>query len=85
MTPCRIPHPDMDRDTLVGILRAYDASVDAAAVRAALSGPDSVTLQRWAHLHLAPDTLLTADELTQSVLPFLPLALSRAAPDTHTN
>ncbi len=62
----------MDGDTLVGILRAYDASVDAAAVRAALSGPDSGDLVRWAQLHLAPDTLLTTDELTQSVLP-LPL------------
>ncbi|KAK3902907.1 hypothetical protein C8A05DRAFT_15101 [Staphylotrichum tortipilum] len=55
----------MDGDTLVGILRAYDASVDAAAVRAALSGPDSAALARWAELHLTPDTLLTTHELSQ--------------------
>ncbi|KAK4155765.1 hypothetical protein C8A00DRAFT_41688 [Chaetomidium leptoderma] len=55
----------MDAESLVGILRAYDASFDAAAVRAALSDPKSTDLVRWATVHLAPDTLLTVDELNQ--------------------
>jgi hypothetical protein len=57
----------MDSEALVKILRVYDTSFDAAAVRAALAGPHSGDLVRWATLHLAPDTLLTPDELAQSV------------------
>ncbi len=57
----------MDSDALVRILRVYDTSFDAAAVRASLSGPKSSDLVRWATQHLTPDTLLTPDELSQSV------------------
>jgi hypothetical protein len=55
----------MDAESLVRILRTYDASVDAAAVRAALLGSNSADLVRWAAAHLTPDTLLTVDELNQ--------------------
>jgi hypothetical protein len=55
----------MDADLLVRILRAYDPSADAAAVRAAVSGSDSADIVHWATAHLTPDTLLTADELNQ--------------------
>ncbi len=57
----------MDGEALVRLLRVYDASFDAAAVRASLSGPNSSDLVRWAAQHLTPDTLLTPDELNQSV------------------
>jgi len=57
----------MNVESLISILRTYDASLDAAAVRTALSGPDSAHLLRWATLHLTPDTLLTTNELNQSV------------------
>jgi hypothetical protein len=59
--------PKMNAELLVRVLRAYDASLDAAAVRAALAGPDSADLVRWAAVHLTPDTLLSVDELNQSV------------------
>ncbi len=59
--------PKMDSEALVKILRVYDPSFDAAAVRASLAGPNSADLVRWATLHLTPDTLLTPDELSQSV------------------
>jgi hypothetical protein len=55
----------MDAESLVRTLRAYDASFDASAVRAALSGPEGAELLRWATVHLTPDTLLTVDEITQ--------------------
>ncbi|KAK4244785.1 hypothetical protein C7999DRAFT_43609 [Corynascus novoguineensis] len=55
----------MNVESLISILRTYDASLDAAAVRTALSGPDSAHLLRWATLHLTPDTLLTTNELNQ--------------------
>ncbi|KAK4123022.1 hypothetical protein N657DRAFT_672083 [Parathielavia appendiculata] len=55
----------MDAESLLRILRAYDASVDASAVRAAVSGPNSTDIERWAAAHLCPDTLLTVDELNQ--------------------
>ncbi|KAK0711931.1 hypothetical protein B0H67DRAFT_602550 [Lasiosphaeris hirsuta] len=54
----------MDSDALVRTLRAYDASVDATAVKAALDdGPDA--FRDWVALHVAPDTLLSPDELNQ--------------------
>lgn len=55
----------MNAESLIRTLRAYDASVDAAAVRAALSEPKSADFVRWATVHLTPDTLLTVDELNQ--------------------
>ncbi|KAL2158866.1 hypothetical protein VTH06DRAFT_4058 [Thermothelomyces fergusii] len=55
----------MDADSLITILRAYDPSFDASAVRRALSDPAAVHLLRWAKLHITPDTLLTANELSQ--------------------
>jgi hypothetical protein len=58
----------MNAESLIRTLRAYDASIDAAAVRTALSEPKSADLVRWAAVHLTPDTLLTVDELNQSVL-----------------
>jgi hypothetical protein len=57
----------MNAETLIRTFRAYDASIDAAAVRTALSDPKSADLVRWAAVHLTPDTLLTVDELNQSV------------------
>ncbi|KAK3357981.1 hypothetical protein B0T25DRAFT_175145 [Lasiosphaeria hispida] len=54
----------MDSDALVRTLRAYDASVDATAVKAALDdGPSA--LRDWVALHVTPDTLLSPDELNQ--------------------
>ncbi|AEO55642.1 hypothetical protein MYCTH_2087011 [Thermothelomyces thermophilus ATCC 42464] len=55
----------MDAESLITVLRAYDPSFDASAVRRALSDPASIDLFRWATLHLTPDTLLTANELSQ--------------------
>ncbi|KAH6635925.1 hypothetical protein F5144DRAFT_160823 [Chaetomium tenue] len=55
----------MNAESLIRILRAYDVSLDAAAVRAAVSASDSAHLVQWATLHLTPDTLLTVDELNQ--------------------
>jgi prefoldin subunit 5 len=55
----------MNAESLVRILRAYDVSLDAAAVRAAVSASDSTQLVNWATVHLTPDTLLTVDELNQ--------------------
>ncbi|KAK3295335.1 uncharacterized protein B0H64DRAFT_441756 [Chaetomium fimeti] len=55
----------MNADSLVRILRAYDVSLDAAAVKAAVSASDSTHLVHWATVHLTPDTLLTVDELNQ--------------------
>lgn len=57
----------MDAESLLRILRTYDASCDAAAVRAAFSGPESAEFVRWAAVHLTPDTLLSPDELNQCV------------------
>ncbi|KXX76079.1 hypothetical protein MMYC01_204165 [Madurella mycetomatis] len=55
----------MDSESLVRILRTYDASVDAAAVKAAIRDAPSAELLRWATVHLTPDTLLSPDELEQ--------------------
>ncbi|KAK4098969.1 hypothetical protein N658DRAFT_202422 [Parathielavia hyrcaniae] len=56
----------MDAESLVRILRAYDASVDVSAVKAAVAGSTkSADLKRWAAAHLTPDTLLTVDEANQ--------------------
>ncbi|KAL2173958.1 uncharacterized protein P884DRAFT_250666 [Thermothelomyces heterothallicus CBS 202.75] len=55
----------MDAESLITLLRAYDPSFDASAVRRALSDPASIDFLRWATLHLTPDTLLTANELSQ--------------------
>ncbi|KAK4178149.1 hypothetical protein QBC36DRAFT_111319 [Triangularia setosa] len=56
----------MDPDFLVKLLRAYDASFDAAAVKAAFNGsPTGNQFVQWATSHLTPDTLLTPDEFTQ--------------------
>ncbi|KAL2134661.1 hypothetical protein VTI74DRAFT_11239 [Chaetomium olivicolor] len=57
----------MDAESLIRILRAYDTSFNASAVRAALSDSTATDLVRWATVHLAPDTLLTVDELNQYV------------------
>jgi len=58
----------MDADTLVKVLRTYNVSFDAGAVKTALSDPNSPEaseLAHWAAVHLSPDTLLTPDELNQ--------------------
>lgn len=55
----------MDAESLLRILRTYDPSVDAAAVKAVFSDPQSTDLCRWAALHLNPDTLLSPEELSQ--------------------
>ena len=54
----------MDAESLIRILRAYDASIDATAVKAAFDGDDSA-LREWAALHVTSDTLLSVDELNQ--------------------
>ncbi|CAP68299.1 uncharacterized protein PODANS_7_3870 [Podospora anserina S mat+] len=60
-----IPVP-MDPEFLVKLLRAYDASFDAAAVRAAFNGSSTGNqFVQWATSHLTPDTLLTPDEFAQ--------------------
>ncbi|KAK0666548.1 hypothetical protein QBC41DRAFT_148780 [Cercophora samala] len=60
-----IPVP-MDPEFLVKLLRAYDASFDAAAVRAAFNGSSTGNqFVQWATSHLIPDTLLTPDEFAQ--------------------
>ncbi|KAK4187523.1 hypothetical protein QBC35DRAFT_384633 [Podospora australis] len=53
----------MDPESLIKLLRAYDASFDAAAVKAAFSHPNSTDLVHWVTTHLTPDTLLSVDEL----------------------
>ncbi|KAK3681612.1 hypothetical protein B0T22DRAFT_445229 [Podospora appendiculata] len=56
----------MDFESLVRILRKYDASIDASAVKAALSSSQngkSDALIEWATLHVTPNTLLSVDEL----------------------
>jgi hypothetical protein len=66
----------MNAESLIRTLRAYDVSLDAAAVRAAISASNSTHLVHWATLHLTPDTLLTVDELRQFVGPhFFVIAL----------
>ena len=72
------PRIEMDADTLLRTLRAYDASVDATAVRAALANdsshidsdsdsdnPKSNPIRTWVARHAAPDMLLSIDELNQ--------------------
>lgn len=61
------PPPEMNAESLIRTLRAYDVSLNAAAVRSAISASDSGHLVRWAAVHLTPDTLLTVDELNQCV------------------
>jgi len=62
----------MDAETLIRTLRAYDASVDATAVRTAFdasqpghSSSASSSLRDWVARHVGPDTLLSVDELNQ--------------------
>jgi hypothetical protein len=55
----------MDAESLIKIFRVYDASVDAAAVKVAFNDPNSSDFAHWATVHLAPDTLLSPDELNQ--------------------
>ncbi|KAK0737235.1 hypothetical protein B0T21DRAFT_438557 [Apiosordaria backusii] len=56
----------MDPEYLVKLLRAYDASFDAAAVKAAFNGSSTGSqFVQWAASHLTPDTLLTLDEFNQ--------------------
>ncbi|KAK1756381.1 hypothetical protein QBC47DRAFT_379831 [Echria macrotheca] len=55
----------MDADALIRTLRAYDAAVDATAVKAAFDSEDSHAVAAWVARHLAPDTLLSIDELNQ--------------------
>ncbi|KAK0622579.1 hypothetical protein B0T14DRAFT_150219 [Immersiella caudata] len=55
----------MDVESLIRTLRAYDASVDATAVRAAFDSEHDNALRDWVSLHVAPDTLLSVDELNQ--------------------
>ncbi|KAK4444344.1 hypothetical protein QBC34DRAFT_498362 [Podospora aff. communis PSN243] len=55
----------MDVESLIRTLRAYGASVDATAVRAALDSEHDTALRDWVSLHVAPDTLLSVDELNQ--------------------
>lgn len=67
----------MDSEALVKTLRVYDPSIDASAVRAAFSAPNSAEFVRWATAHLSSDTLLTPDELSQSVTSHPPLRHGR--------
>jgi hypothetical protein len=55
----------MDVESLIRTLRAYGASVDATAVRTALDNEHDNALRDWVSLHVAPDTLLSVDELNQ--------------------
>ena len=55
----------MDAEALIRTLRAYDASVDATAVRAAFDNEHNHTLRDWVALHVGPDMLLSVDELNQ--------------------
>ncbi|KAK4196045.1 hypothetical protein QBC40DRAFT_13920 [Triangularia verruculosa] len=56
----------MDPEFLVKLLRAYDASFDAAAVKAAFNGSSTGSqFVQWAASHLTPDSLLTPDEFNQ--------------------
>lgn len=78
-TTCRINYQRlsaharaMDAETLIRTLRAYDASVDATAVRTAFdasqpghSSSASSSLRDWVARHVGPDTLLSVDELNQ--------------------
>ncbi|KAK3933922.1 hypothetical protein QBC46DRAFT_325865 [Diplogelasinospora grovesii] len=57
--------PEMDSESLIKTLRAYDASFDAAAVKAAFRDERSTALADWVRAHVTPDTLLSADELSQ--------------------
>ena len=57
----------MDSESLVRLLRGYDASFDTASVKAAFDDNQAKpnALVDWVALHLAPDTLLSASELSQ--------------------
>lgn len=55
----------MDAESLIRTLRAYDAPVDATAVRTAFDNEHNTVLRDWVSLHIAPDTLLSVDELNQ--------------------
>ncbi|KAK5659637.1 hypothetical protein OQA88_844 [Cercophora sp. LCS_1] len=55
----------MDAESLIRTLRAYDAPVDATAVKAAFDNEHNQVLRDWVSLHVGPDTLLSIDELDQ--------------------
>ncbi|KAK0639544.1 hypothetical protein B0T16DRAFT_423361 [Cercophora newfieldiana] len=55
----------MDVESLIRTLRAYDAPVDATAVKAAFENEHNNALRDWVSLHVTPDTLLSIDELNQ--------------------
>jgi len=55
----------MDVESLIRTLRAYDAPVDATAVRAAFDDEHNNAVRDWVALHVTPDTLLSVDELNQ--------------------
>lgn len=54
----------MNYEDLVKVLRAHDISIDNASLKAAWDDEtQGRVLSEWAGLHLAPDALLSADEL----------------------
>lgn len=55
----------MDGETLASIIRSYEASFDADAIKTALDQDESGILAEWAATHLTSDTLLTHEELAQ--------------------
>jgi hypothetical protein len=55
----------MDRDSLVAVLRAHDASLDVTALKAVYDQNNAGAVAEWAKSHLTPDTLLSVDELDQ--------------------
>lgn len=55
----------MDATEALRTLRAYDAPVDASAVRNAFDSDHHNALRDWVSRHAVPDTLLSVDELNQ--------------------
>lgn len=50
---------------LIDVIRRYDASIDASALRSVLEDEEQGRLlAEWVKSHLTPDTLLTKDEVT---------------------
>jgi len=76
----------MDVESLERILRAYGVSTDRGTLKAAFEDPEHGTaFAEWATLHLGPNTLLSRDELSLSVLPCRPpLAVADTVPGTRS-
>ncbi|KAH8898359.1 hypothetical protein GQ53DRAFT_711627 [Thozetella sp. PMI_491] len=52
-------------ESLVALLRSYDASLDATSLKEVYNDEKARSLVEWVEHHLAPDTLLSVDELEQ--------------------